>query len=105
MIQLKCVKTGECGGQTFFRVNLTVGTGSATFRGISRGGFLKFERWRFFAALGAALFCCYPVSAQTASRQFLHGHVPVVVSSLTPTGRLPATTNLFLTIGLPLRNQ
>ncbi len=35
----------------------------------------------------------------------LSGHVPSVVSQLAPAGRLAATTNLYLTIGLPLRNQ
>ena len=35
----------------------------------------------------------------------LHGHVPAAVSRLQPTGSLPATTNLHLAIGLPLRNQ
>jgi uncharacterized repeat protein (TIGR01451 family) len=35
----------------------------------------------------------------------LSGHVPAVVSRLQPAGLLPATTNLHLAIGLPLRNQ
>jgi subtilase family serine protease len=69
------------------------------------GRFLKFERWRFLACLATAIFCCLAVSAQTAPRQFLRGHVPAVVSRLAPTGLLPATTNLSLAIGLPLRNE
>ena len=88
----------------FFRVNLTVGTRSATFRRMIRGGFLKFEPWRYWAGLGIALLFCYAASAQTAPRQLLHGHVPAAVSRLVPNGRLPAMTNLALTIGLPLRN-
>ena len=35
----------------------------------------------------------------------LRGHMPSAVARLTPTGRLPATNRLFLSIGLPLRNQ
>jgi len=35
----------------------------------------------------------------------LHGHAPAVVARLTPKGRLSATNNLHLAIGLPLRNQ
>jgi subtilase family serine protease len=38
-------------------------------------------------------------------RVMLSGHVPSAVAGLTPTGRLPATNNLRLAIGLPLRNQ
>ena len=110
----------------FFRVKLTVGTRSATFGGMIRGRFLKFERWRFLAGFGVALFCCFAAAAQTAprpveygpslapqpsasqlhgARQLLHGHVPAVVSRLASTGRLPVTTNLSLSIGLPLRNE
>ena len=40
-----------------------------------------------------------------AQRQQLHGHVPPAVAHLNSTGRLAATTNLHLSIGLPLRNQ
>lgn len=35
----------------------------------------------------------------------LHGHVPAVVSHLQAKGRLSATTNLNLALGLPLRNR
>jgi uncharacterized repeat protein (TIGR01451 family) len=35
----------------------------------------------------------------------LHGHVPSVVSTLATTGRLAATNQMHLAIGLPLRNQ
>jgi hypothetical protein len=42
-----------------------------------------------------------------AERQVLHGHVPAAVTKLNLqlVGRLPATTNLNLAIGLPLRNR
>jgi uncharacterized repeat protein (TIGR03803 family) len=43
-------------------------------------------------------------SGQAAPRQFLQGHVPRVTARMTPVGRLDATTNLNLAIGLPLRN-
>ncbi len=51
----------------------------------------------FFSAI-------YPGIA--AERQVLHGHVPAAVArfNLQPTGQLPATKSLQLTIGLPLRN-
>ena len=35
----------------------------------------------------------------------LHDHVPAVVAQLAPEGSLPATNQLWLAIGLPLRNQ
>ena len=38
-------------------------------------------------------------------RTSLSGHVPEVVTRLTPQGRLPATNQLALAIGLPLRNE
>jgi hypothetical protein len=37
--------------------------------------------------------------------KMLHGHVPKILSRLTPLGILPATNQLSLAIGLPLRNQ
>jgi subtilase family serine protease len=70
-----------------------------------RGGIFKFERWAFLAGLGAALSFPFAAPAQTAPRQLLRGHVPAVVAGLTPTGRLPATNQLYLAIGLPLRNE
>ena len=39
------------------------------------------------------------------ARHFLHGHVPAVVAGLRATGFLPATNELQLAIGLPLRNE
>jgi len=38
-------------------------------------------------------------------RKELAGHVPAVISQLTPKAQLPATNQLSLAIGLPLRNQ
>ena len=87
------------------RVNLTAGVGSAKFEGVIHGGIFTFGRWLCLASLGIALFFSFPAPAQTARRQFLHGHVPAAVSRLAAQGRLPAATNLFLTIGLPLRNE
>ena len=89
----------------FSHANLTLGTKSATFRRMIHGGFSKFEPWRYRTVLGAALLFCFAATAQTPPRDFLHGHVPAIVSRLTPNGRLSATTNLSLTIGLPLRNE
>jgi hypothetical protein len=38
-------------------------------------------------------------------RQELHGHIPTAVARMTPSGRLPGSTQLNLAISLPLRNQ
>jgi uncharacterized repeat protein (TIGR01451 family) len=43
--------------------------------------------------------------AADAGRVMLPGHVPAGLSGLQSKGRLPATTNLDLAIGLPLRNR
>ena len=47
----------------------------------------------------------WSVSAAPAGMKFLSGHVPALVSRLTPVGDLSGETNLQLAIGLPLRNQ
>src|ERR1035438_10388522 len=52
---------------------------------------------------GAAL-ALWTAPAAAASQTF-RGHVPPAVAGLTPTGRLPASQNLNLALGLPLRNQ
>src|SRR5947209_6976809 len=57
------------------------------------------------AALQVALLFSAAVLAQSApGRKALKGHVPAAVAHLQPAGRLPATTNLYLAIGLPLRD-
>ena len=62
---------------------------------------------RFVFAAWAALVALFTLSAYAVENQVLQGHVPAAVSefNLQPVGRLPATTNLDLAIGLPLRNQ
>jgi hypothetical protein len=45
----------------------------------------------------------YPVFG--ADLKVLHGHVPKIISNLAPKGRLAATNELRLTIGLPLRDS
>src|ERR1035437_3774572 len=57
--------------------------------------------------LTVAIFLLAATSAFSAEsgRETLSGHVPSVVAGLTPKGRLPATNNLYLAIGLPLRNH
>jgi len=53
-----------------------------------------------------ALFALLPVGAgQAQPARTLHGHVPKAAAQLQPLGRLAAETNLYLPIGLPLRNQ
>ncbi len=44
-------------------------------------------------------------AAQQPAMKTLSGHVPAVVSRLQAKGLLPATNNLYLAIGLPLRNR
>ena len=57
-----------------------------------------------FAPACALLILSSPVGAQVAQRQVLRGHVPPGLARLQPLNRLPADTNLYLVIGLPLRN-
>ena len=52
----------------------------------------------------AGLVWAAPAAAPGAMKS-LHGHVPEAVSKLTSIGRLGATNQLRLAIGLPLRNQ
>lgn len=47
----------------------------------------------------------WPSRGAVTGMKTLHGHVPAVVSQLAPVGRVNATNNLHLAIGLPLRNQ
>jgi hypothetical protein len=66
--------------------------------------FIKSRSVRALALLVCGSFwVCQSGLAQT--RQMLHGHVQAVVANLTSTGRLPASTELHLAIGLPLRNS
>lgn len=61
---------------------------------------------KFLVAIG--LGCCLSALAAVAAGTgfvTLSGHVPSVVSQLTPAGSLAATNRLNLAIGLPLRNQ
>jgi uncharacterized repeat protein (TIGR01451 family) len=53
----------------------------------------------------AVLVLCGLCPVLGAGWKVLPGHVPKNVSSLTPKGRLAATNELRLAIGLPLRNQ
>ena len=63
-------------------------------------------RLTFAFVCGAAL-CSFPAHAQSSGRRGLPGHVPAAVARfhLQPVSRLPATNQLNLAIGLPLRNQ
>ena len=47
----------------------------------------------------------WPLAAAVTGAKLLPGHVPAVVSQLSPVSRLSADTNLYLSIGLPLRNR
>lgn len=54
--------------------------------------------------LGLVLSSGAAVFAADTGMKTLHGHVPAVLSRLQASGRLSATTNMTLAIGLPLRN-
>jgi subtilase family serine protease len=62
---------------------------------------------RFIAIACAAVFLPLAACAQSPGRRSLSGHVPAAVSRLhlQSLGRLSATKQLNLAIGLPLRNQ
>jgi len=47
----------------------------------------------------------WPSRGDVPGMKTLHGHVPAIVSKLAPLGRVNATNELHLAIGLPLRNQ
>jgi subtilase family serine protease len=55
--------------------------------------------------LAAIILLCGNFPALGADLKVLPGHVPKVLSSLTPKGRLAATNELWLAIGLPLRDR
>ena len=61
--------------------------------------------FRHLFLAGVFLLCgICPCPAFATDIKVLSGHVPTVVSSLTPKGRLAATNELLLAIGLPLRD-
>jgi len=55
-------------------------------------------------SLFGGLLLLFATPGWSAQTQVLAGHVPAIVKSLQPTGRLPGTNQLSLAIGLPLRN-
>jgi len=77
---------------------------------ISRAFAEPVGRWSIRLALAAAMAAAFlPLTArsQGVGRQMLRGHVPTAIARyiLQPLNRLPATNQLNLAIGLPLRNQ
>jgi subtilase family serine protease len=76
-----------------------------------KGMSVKFARrlfgGRFIAIACALVLLPFAAYAQNSGRQFLQGHVQPAVARLhlQPLGRLSATKQLNLAIGLPLRNQ
>src|SRR5208337_5443301 len=59
----------------------------------------------WLAGLCAALLLTTGLSSSAASTRSLHGHIPAALAHLQAVGRLDPNTNLWLAIGLPLRNQ
>src|SRR5215472_534595 len=68
--------------------------------------YLQLWRCLIRAALCLATLLSFATPALGVERQTLPGHVPqaIVRLGLQPIGRLPATNQLRLAIGLPLRN-
>jgi len=81
-------------------------TGGAMF-GVPQIFTARMRRILLTIGLGLALssVTTFSIRAADAGLVTLSGHVPAMVSGLQAKGQLPATTNLDLTIGLPLRNQ
>ncbi len=63
------------------------------------------RRVLWLAAICVPLWFTMVANAAEPGRTELRGHVPPVVSRLVAESRLPATNQLYLAIGLPLRNQ
>ncbi len=55
--------------------------------------------------LPALSLVLFTVPCQAAERQFLHDHVPAIVTNATPVGRSSRWARLELGIGLPLRER
>jgi hypothetical protein len=66
---------------------------------------LKINRLRVCLGWLAAIMWCGTYSAPGAGWKVLAGHVPHIVSQLTPEGLLLATNRLTLAIGLPLHDS
>jgi len=68
---------------------------------------LKNQSISLALTMGVACFFAITAQAQTTGSQRLHGHLPEAVARfhLQPTGRLSATQQLNLVIGLPPRNR
>ena len=68
---------------------------------------LKYQSIAFSLRVVVACFIAMTARAQTAGSQRLHDQLPEAVARfhLLPTGRLSATQQLNLAIGLPLRNE
>jgi len=81
-------------------------TGGAMF-GVPQIFTARMRRILLTIGLGLALssVTTFSIRAADAGLVTLSGHVPAMVSGLQAKGQLPATTNLDLAIGLPLRNQ
>ena len=75
-------------------------------RNLNQSALMRNRLFKIGAGLAAltAVFIS-SAAAQPPPMKTLSGHVPAVVSRLQAKGLLPATNNLYLAIGLPLRNQ
>jgi hypothetical protein len=66
-------------------------------------GVWRTNQMLWLLSFGMLLGSSRPIEAE--QRKTLGGHVPRVVAQLPAVGRLPASTNLNLALGLPLRNR
>jgi uncharacterized repeat protein (TIGR01451 family) len=81
---------------------------SATRHHLSMNASIKWLLTHRKAGVALALSCAalsFSSAPAHAVEQTLRGHVPLAVARLTPMGRLPASQQLRLAIGLPLRNR
>jgi subtilase family serine protease len=67
--------------------------------------FQLFKHWTAKAAFWAVLAAMATLPAAAGQFKVLHGHVPEVARALSPIGSVPATNELHLAIGVPLRDS
>src|ERR1700712_2573527 len=83
---------------------------SAVNLGIPRRYMMKIKRLPISTGLGFLLllttaFSILGAGVNPGTRHFLHSRIPAAVARLNATKDYPATNEMHLAIGLPLRNQ
>jgi hypothetical protein len=67
--------------------------------------FMNPRHFRLICFISICAYLFHASSTKAQPTRLAPGHVPPAVAGLASTGRLSAKTNLYLVIGLPLRNQ